>query len=141
MVQEFRIPDVLTHNYLLNALCKSSDLGRAEWFVREMLCQGPSPTCATYNTLMNGYCLVNKADEALDLFSTMTSHRKRPNRVSCNIPVHALCQKGLLEDARELLDKILGNDNEWETSKLITSTILMDVYFKTGNRFEAHLLE
>ncbi|KAL0372041.1 UNVERIFIED_CONTAM: Pentatricopeptide repeat-containing protein [Sesamum calycinum] len=137
MVQQFRIPDVLTHNYLLNGLCKSGDLGRAEWLVKEMLRHGPSPTCATYNTLMSGYCLVNKVDKALDLFSTMADHGIRPNRVSCNILVHTLCQKGLLEDARKLLEKILEDGSDGETSDLITSTILTDGYFKTGNMVEA----
>ncbi|XP_011078871.1 pentatricopeptide repeat-containing protein At5g24830 isoform X2 [Sesamum indicum] len=137
MVQQLRIPDVLTHNYLLNGLCKSGDLGRAEWLVKEMLHHGPSPTCATYNTLMSGYCLVNKVDKALDLFSTMADHGIRPNRVSCNILVHTLCQKGLLEDARKLLEKILEDGSDGKTSDLITSTILMDGYFKTGNMAEA----
>ncbi|KAI3473025.1 hypothetical protein Pfo_030108, partial [Paulownia fortunei] len=85
ILPDFHEMGYLTRNYLLNALCKSGDLGRAEWLVREMLCQGPSRTCATYNTLTNGYCLVNKMDEALDLFSTMASHGIRPNRVLCNI--------------------------------------------------------
>ncbi|KAK4491043.1 hypothetical protein RD792_001764 [Penstemon davidsonii] len=137
LVQQFRIPDLLTHNCLLNALCKSGDLAGAERLVRNMLYQGPSPTCATYNTLMNGYCLVNEVDKALDLFSTMTNHKIRPNRVSCNILVHALCQKGLLENARKLLEEILGDNNDGETSDLITTTILMDGYFKNGNSAEA----
>ncbi|KAK6129742.1 hypothetical protein DH2020_036504 [Rehmannia glutinosa] len=137
VVQQHGVPDVVTHNYLLNAHCKSGYLGRAEWLVKEMLCHGPSPTCATYNTLMKGYCLVNKVGKALDLFSTMANHGIRPNRVSCNILVHALCQKGLLEDSKRLLEKILDDNNDGETSNLITTTILMDGYFKTGNMVEA----
>ncbi|XP_073303006.1 uncharacterized protein [Primulina huaijiensis] len=139
MVEHLRLPDIVTHNYLLNALslCKSGDLGKAEWLVREMIFQGPFPTCATFNTLLKGYCLVNKVDKALDLFYTMDNHGIRPNRVSCNILVHDLCQKGLLEDARKLLEKILGDDNDGETSELIHSTILMDGYFKTEKTLEA----
>ncbi|KAL8499423.1 hypothetical protein ACS0TY_022408 [Phlomoides rotata] len=132
-VQQLRIPDVITHNYLLNALCKSGDMGMAEWLVEEMFRQGPPPTCATYNTLLKGYCLLDDMDKALDVFCTMAYCGIRPNRVSCNILVHALCQKGLLSSARNLLEKILDDNNDGETSNLITSTILMDGHFKSGD--------
>ncbi|XP_057810372.1 pentatricopeptide repeat-containing protein At5g24830 isoform X2 [Salvia miltiorrhiza] len=137
VVQQLRIPDVLTHNYLLNALCKSGDLERAEWLVNEMLAHGPRPSCATYNTLMSGYCLVNQVDTALDVFSTMVNRGVRPNRVSCNILVHSLCRKGLLQDATKLLEKILDDNNDGGTSKLIASTILMDGHIKGGSMVEA----
>ncbi|KAL1557414.1 pentatricopeptide repeat-containing protein-like isoform X1 [Salvia divinorum] len=91
LVQQLRIPDVLTHNYLMNALCKSRDLERAEWLVNEMLAHGPRPSCATYNTLMSGYCLVNIVNGAIDVFATMANYVVKPNRVSCNILVHTLC--------------------------------------------------
>ena len=56
-----------------------------------------------------------------------------PNRVTCNITVHALCKKGLLEDSRKLLMEILGDTHRKDTSNLITSTILMGGSFNNGH--------
>ncbi|KAF5954970.1 hypothetical protein HYC85_007826 [Camellia sinensis] len=133
MIRNGVIPDVLTHNYLLNGLCKTGELEKANWLVSEMLYCGTSPNCATYNTLMKGYCLINNVDRALDVFSTMANSGVTPNRVSCNILVHALCKKGLLEDARKLLKEILDENCDKGRSNLITSTILMDGHFKNGD--------
>ncbi|XP_028076171.1 pentatricopeptide repeat-containing protein At5g24830-like [Camellia sinensis] len=96
-----------------------------------------SPNCATYNTLMKGYCLNNNVDRALDVFSTMANSGVMPNRVSCNILVHALCKKGLSEDARKLLQEKLDKNCDKERSILITSTILMDGHFKNGDTLQA----
>ncbi|KAM7459639.1 hypothetical protein LguiA_036633 [Lonicera macranthoides] len=40
----------------MNGLCKSDDLEKADWLVRDMLYRGPSPSCVIYNTLMKGDC-------------------------------------------------------------------------------------
>ncbi|XP_017234031.1 pentatricopeptide repeat-containing protein At5g24830 isoform X2 [Daucus carota subsp. sativus] len=106
MLQNFLVPDVLTHNYLVNGFCKSGDLETAKWIIIGMICRGPSPNCATYNTLMVGYCASNDLDKALDLPSTMNTCAIRPNRVTCNILVHALCNKGLLGEATKLLEQV-----------------------------------
>ncbi|KAI8561572.1 hypothetical protein RHMOL_Rhmol04G0350700 [Rhododendron molle] len=141
MIHNDLVPDIITHNYIVNALCKAGELKKADWLVSEMLYWGPSPTCATYNTLMKGYCLVDNVDRALDLFSTMGNRGVLPNRVTCNVLVHALCKKGLLEDAVKLLEEILvDNCFDKERSNLITSTILMDGYFKSGDTMQALVL-
>ncbi|KAG5554944.1 hypothetical protein RHGRI_012485 [Rhododendron griersonianum] len=141
MIHNDLVPDIITHNYIVNALCKAGELKKADWLVSEMLYWGPSPTCATYNTLMKGYCLVDNVDRALDLFSTMGNRGVLPNRVTCNVLVHALCKKGLLEDAVKLLEEILvDNCFDKERSNLITSTILMDGYFKSGDTMQALFL-
>ena len=92
-----------------------------------MLYCGPSPNCATYNTLMKGYCLINNVDRALDVFSAMVNSGVMPNRVSCNILVHALCKKGLLEDARKLLKGKLDENCDKGRSNVIHSTVLLSL--------------
>ncbi|CAN6681846.1 unnamed protein product [Malus baccata var. baccata] len=119
------VPDVLTHNYLLNRLCKTDV---------EM---GPPPNCATYNTFIKGYCLLDDVDKALYLFSTMSNIGISPNRVTCNILVHALCKRGLMENVKKVLNKILDDDYDKTPSDLITSTTLMDGYLKNGNMAQA----
>lgn len=137
MIQKGVIPDVLTHNYLVNGLCKAGDLEKADNLVREMLEIGPSPNCATFNTFIKGYCLNNNVDKALYLFSTMANSGIGPNKVTYNILIHALCKKGLLKDARKLLEMILDDDCGKETSDIITSTIFMDGCLKKGDMVQA----
>ncbi|KAF2304569.1 hypothetical protein GH714_033645 [Hevea brasiliensis] len=137
MVQKGFVPDVITHNYLVNGLCKTGDLGSADWLIREMLEMGPSPNCATYNTFIKGYCLINDVDKALFIFATMNNNGIRPNRVTFNILVHALCKRGLLENAKKLLSEILEDYDEKKISDLITSTILMDGCMKNGDIVQA----
>ncbi|KAK9207704.1 hypothetical protein WN944_000050 [Citrus x changshan-huyou] len=137
MIQKGTVPDVLTHNYLVNGLCKIGDLEKADHVIREMSEMRPSPNCATYNAFITGYCRVNELDKALHLFSTMANNGIRPNRVTHNILVHALCKKGLLGDAVKFLGEVLADDDGKATSDVITSTILMDSYFKNGDKFQA----
>ncbi|XP_024930951.3 pentatricopeptide repeat-containing protein At5g24830 isoform X2 [Ziziphus jujuba] len=138
LMQKGVVFDVFTHNYLINGLCKTGDLDKADELIKEMSEQGPSPNCATYNTFINGYCLINNVDKVLDLFSTMANKGIKPNRVTCNILVHALCKKGHLEDAKKHLEEILDDDNDKTASdKIISSTILMDGYFKNGKMVQA----
>lgn len=128
------IPDVITHNHLINGFCKVGAIEKAEWLIRQMSYCGPSPNCATYNTLMKGYCALHDIDKAMDLWSTMRDNgdnKVKPNIVTFNIIVHAMCRKGkLYDEARVLLLRLTDEDSE---KNLVSSTILMDNYFKNGN--------
>ncbi|KAI4332998.1 hypothetical protein L6164_017856 [Bauhinia variegata] len=134
MMQNSVLPDVFTHNHLINGLCRIGLTEKADWLIREMIELGPSPNRVTYNTLIKGYCRINNIDKALYLFSTMENVGIQPNRVTCNTLVHALCNKGLLKEANKLLEEILNDDDDDENlPDLVTSTILMDGYFKNGS--------
>ncbi|KAB5513722.1 hypothetical protein DKX38_027628 [Salix brachista] len=136
MIQKGFVPDVLTHNYMVNGLCNMRKLEKADWLIREMLDKGPSPNCATYNTFIKGYCLLDNVDKALHLFSSMANSGTKPNRVTFNTLLHALCKKDLLTEGKKLLGKILDDDKK-AASNVITSTILMDGSIKSGDMVEA----
>ncbi|KAK7405512.1 hypothetical protein VNO78_06879 [Psophocarpus tetragonolobus] len=126
MVQKGVMPYVFMHNHIVNGLCKIDFLERADLVVKEMLEFGPRPNCATYITLIKGYCVVNGVDRALYLFSTMAYAGIMPNRVTCSILVHALCEKGLLIEAKRMFKEVLKDDDEKDIPDLVTSTIFMD---------------
>ncbi|XP_045821536.1 pentatricopeptide repeat-containing protein At5g24830 [Trifolium pratense] len=133
MVQKGILPDVYTHNHIVNRLCKTGFMEKADCLFRHMLESGPRPNCATYNTLIKGYCALNSIEKALDLFSTMSNAGIQPNRVTYNILVHALlCEKGHLKKARKMREDILNDDNDEDKPDLVSSTIFMDDYFKNG---------
>ncbi|KAI9074225.1 hypothetical protein K1719_043790 [Acacia pycnantha] len=137
MVHKGFLPDVFTHNHLVNRLCKMGLMEKADWLIKQMSELGPSPNCATYNTFIKGYCLTNNLDKALHLFSTMACAGIQPNKVTCNILVHALCGKGLLKEAKILFEKILDDDDGEAKPDLVTSTIFMDYHFKNGAMIKA----
>ncbi|KAI9110394.1 hypothetical protein K1719_018554 [Acacia pycnantha] len=106
-------------------------------YIKQILELRPSPNCATYNTFIKAYCLDNNLDKALYLFSTMVHGGIQPNRVTCNVLVHALCGKGLLKEAKMLFEKILNDEDGEGIPDLVTSTISMDHHFKNGASVQA----
>ncbi|XP_057453658.1 pentatricopeptide repeat-containing protein At5g24830 isoform X2 [Lotus japonicus] len=139
MVQKGFLPDVFTHNHIVNGLCKVGLMEKAhDWLVREMLEFGPLPNLVTYNTLIKGYCTVNSVDKALYLYSSMADTGIQPNRVTCNILVHALCENGHLKEAKKMLEEILNDDKD--IPDLVTSTVFMDHYFKNREFIQAFSL-
>ncbi|KAI6694030.1 hypothetical protein NL676_021740 [Syzygium grande] len=137
MIQHGAVPDIVSHNYLLSGLCRSGNLEKAGFLFADMLKMGPFPNCVSFNSYIRGYCRTNNMDNALHLLSSMMSCGVQPNSITCNILAHALCKRGLLEEARKLLGQLVSEDNDKATLDLITSTILMDGYFKNGNVLEA----
>ncbi|XP_071699993.1 uncharacterized protein [Rutidosis leptorrhynchoides] len=123
------IPDVVTHNYLINGLCKVGELEKAEWLVREMSSRGPSPNSATYNILLKGYCTINDIYKARDLVSSMIVDGKE-NMVTSNIIIHHYCKKGRITEARSLLMKLTDENSK---KNLVASTTIMDSYLKNGD--------
>ncbi|CAN8300677.1 unnamed protein product [Cochlearia groenlandica] len=138
----FVIPGLVTHNHLLNGLCKAGLVDKADVLLREMWEMGPCPNSVSYNTFIKGLCSVNNVDKALYLFSTLEGkYGIKPNRVTCNIIVHALCQKGLIgssNNSTKLFEEILdGSQGKSAPLDIVTCTILMDRYFKNGNVVQA----
>ena len=37
MIQKSVIPDIITHNYLINSFCKTGNLDKAEWLIKEVI--------------------------------------------------------------------------------------------------------
>ncbi|XVE84087.1 hypothetical protein DITRI_Ditri16bG0141100 [Diplodiscus trichospermus] len=111
MIKKGVVLDVLTHNYILNGLCKIGEMEKADCLFREMLEIGPPPNLVTYNTFIKGCCLSNDVDKALHIFFTMTGRNITPNRDTCSILVHRLCKRHLLGDARKLLGKNFTADD------------------------------
>ncbi|XP_020273497.1 pentatricopeptide repeat-containing protein At5g24830-like isoform X1 [Asparagus officinalis] len=130
------VPDLYTHNFLMNGLCKMGDLLTATFLLERMAGVGVFPNTVTYNTLIEGYCRWDHLDKALDLVSSMSQSGISPDIVTCNILVHALCTKGLQEEIHTgKLAEIL--EEHFEESNVITSTILMDGCCRQGDIIQA----
>ncbi|KAI4368481.1 hypothetical protein MLD38_017035 [Melastoma candidum] len=123
--------------HILGALCVEGKLGAA-WQMRESMMQsGIIPSVLCHNHLLSGLCRYGYLDMALHIFSSMVNDNIRPNRATCNILVHAFCRKGFLEDAWMLLRKIMNEDCNQVPPNIISSTIMMDGYFKNGDVIRA----
>ncbi|RDX72013.1 Pentatricopeptide repeat-containing protein, mitochondrial, partial [Mucuna pruriens] len=106
VAQRIRFDDVL-YGTLINGLCKSKTGKRraAIQLLQKMEGQLVKPNLVMYNTvvhgqrkevtsLLNGYCLNNKVDEARELFNVMI------------VRVDGLCKSGGISDAWKLVDEM-----------------------------------
>lgn len=57
-----------------------------------MVQRGEVPDMFTYNTLMDGFCLVGRFEEANVLFDSMASKGCEPNAVSYNVLKNGYCK-------------------------------------------------
>ncbi|KAF4352083.1 hypothetical protein G4B88_002190 [Cannabis sativa] len=102
---QFR-PNLLTCNTLLNALVRfpsTHTISMSQGIFKDMIKLGVSPNVNTFNILMRGYCFENKFKDAFELLSKMSEFNCLPDNVSYNTLLDALCKKGQLTEARNLL--------------------------------------
>ncbi|KHN27336.1 Pentatricopeptide repeat-containing protein [Glycine soja] len=124
----------------IRRLCLDGKLEAAVWLQGKMVQKGVVPDVFTHNHIVNGLCKMvfrTRRIWALYLFSTMAYAGILPNWVTCSILVCALCEKGLLMEAKSMPVEILKDDDEKGIPDLVTSSIFMDSYFKNGAIIQA----
>lgn len=65
----------------LDALCKRGMTNEAKCIFDSMIEMAVEPDEVTYKSLINGYCLQNKMDDAAITFYLMTARKCNPNVV------------------------------------------------------------
>ncbi|XP_020968722.1 pentatricopeptide repeat-containing protein At5g24830 isoform X6 [Arachis ipaensis] len=121
MVQKGLIPDVFTHNHIVNGLCRTGLAEKADWFIREMLEFGAA-------------CSLGRLGLALELHDEMVRRGCKPDIITYTELVRGFCIRGDLKEAEELCAKILKsgllNDH-------VPVQILFSTYCKRKRLFEA----
>jgi pentatricopeptide repeat domain-containing protein 1 len=104
-------PDSIFFNALINAFVEANRMGEAIntfWKMRHY--SGCLPTTSTFNTLIKGYGIVGKPEEAQRVFDMMGAQgsvvRRRPNLTTYNILVKAWCDQRKLEEAWSIMVKM-----------------------------------
>ncbi|XP_057512861.1 pentatricopeptide repeat-containing protein At1g11710, mitochondrial-like [Actinidia eriantha] len=106
-------PNSVTYNCLINGYCKLERLAIAEVVKKAYIEKAKLLVDAldndglldaiTHNTLLNGFCISGKIDEALDLISKMRKNENLVNMVTYNIMINFLCNYGFSQQAREVM--------------------------------------
>ncbi|CAK9148117.1 unnamed protein product [Ilex paraguariensis] len=98
-------PDSVTYNTLISYFSETGDFRTAHTLMRRMVKDGLVPTVVTYGTLIHAYCLVGNLDEAMKIFTDMSSaSRVSPNTVIYNNLIDSLCKNKKVEVALSLMD-------------------------------------
>ncbi|WVZ78119.1 hypothetical protein U9M48_025881 [Paspalum notatum var. saurae] len=101
------VPDLISYNSLLSALCRAGDLATARKLFDGMRVSGEGdafPNVVTYTTMIKAYCAKGLADEALALFNTMVADGVPPNRITYNTMLQGFCEAGRMELVKEVFE-------------------------------------
>ncbi|VFQ68955.1 unnamed protein product [Cuscuta campestris] len=116
------VPNVLTFNLIVKAMCKLGMVDKAVDVFREMPEWECNPDVYTYCTLMDGLCKADRIEEAVSLLDEMQTEGCFPTPPTFNVLINGLCKKGDLVRAAKLVDNMFlkgGVPNEVTYNTLI----------------------
>ncbi|XP_020262243.1 pentatricopeptide repeat-containing protein At1g09820-like [Asparagus officinalis] len=99
-------PNSITFNTMINGLCKSGKLTKAEDMIKDMKAWGVSPNVVTYNTLIDGYCKRGKMYRADGLVKEMVGFGILPNSVTFNVLIDGYCKDGNLKGGLKFFEEM-----------------------------------
>ncbi|XP_020598922.1 pentatricopeptide repeat-containing protein At4g20770 [Phalaenopsis equestris] len=119
-------PDEVTYISMLSACVKSGDTETA----RKMFDKIKSPSVASYNAILSGYCQNEDHQEAIELFREMKFSNLEPNRTTLAIILSSCSGMGVFELGKQVhgaaMRVILHED-------MFVSSGLVDMYSKCGD--------
>jgi pentatricopeptide repeat protein len=68
----------------------------------EMMRNNYSPSHRTCNTIIKGFCINGRLDDAINMLDFMIENDMDPNAISYNILLKEFCKEDRMEDARKL---------------------------------------
>jgi pentatricopeptide repeat protein len=104
MVREKIAFSVVTYTVLFDACAQSGDMDRAPALLTEMPTKGIEPNLVTYSTILKGYCMANRMEDAFDLMTGMTQTTKMlPDKIMYNHLFEGCARQGLFARGMNLL--------------------------------------
>jgi pentatricopeptide repeat protein len=64
-----------------------------------MIQRGIEPNTVTYNSLIDGYCMQNKMDDAVKAFNMMVERCCSPDMFNHNILINGCCKNKRIDEA------------------------------------------
>ena len=86
--------DIVAYNVLLSSLFKDCRFEEAMNNFQELITRSPEPDVVTYNTVICGYCFLDKLKKAIQLCETLSDRPFRFTAITFTILIDALCGKG-----------------------------------------------
>ncbi|XP_059642831.1 pentatricopeptide repeat-containing protein At2g38420, mitochondrial [Cornus florida] len=103
-------PNMITYNILLEGFCKVGELAKAKKLVREMELKGMQQNAWTCGIMIRGLVRIGEFDEACSWLRKMLEECCIPHSSTIDEIVCGLCQRGLVCNAMELLEEMVGKD-------------------------------
>ncbi|KAI3468080.1 hypothetical protein Pfo_024743 [Paulownia fortunei] len=86
-------PNVLTYNVLINGLCLNGDVDKARRMMSRMRLRGVRDNIATHTSLLKGYCIARRSDEAIKHFKEMVNLGMSLDGKSYAVIVNEYCKE------------------------------------------------
>ncbi|KAL5224445.1 hypothetical protein ABZP36_011084 [Zizania latifolia] len=127
-------PGRASHNVLLHALVKNSELAAARQLLDEMankrMKHRPAPDIVSYNTVLAGYSAQDDGEGFEKLLKEINARKLVPNVVTFNYRIQWFAKKGETFKGEELLDVMESKD---VAPNYLTFNALVQGYCKEGN--------
>ncbi|XP_023528281.1 pentatricopeptide repeat-containing protein At3g09650, chloroplastic [Cucurbita pepo subsp. pepo] len=103
-------PDVVSYNILIDGCILVDDSAGALGFFNEMRSKGIAPTKVSYTTLMKAFAQSGQPKLARKVFDEMLNDpRVKADIVAWNMLIEGYCRLGLIEEAKQLVQKMKEN--------------------------------
>ncbi|KAG0486941.1 hypothetical protein HPP92_009036 [Vanilla planifolia] len=116
------LPNNVTYNVLIEALCRNGEFGEVDKVLRDCKQNGWKPDEITYSIYMNGLCKWGRVDDAFQQLDVMLSEGVLPNAVTVNILLDCLCRASMTWKAKCLLEK--SAELEWDADVINYNTVM-----------------
>ncbi|KAA0044036.1 pentatricopeptide repeat-containing protein [Cucumis melo var. makuwa] len=103
-------PDVVSYNIMIDGSILVDDSAGALGFFNEMRSKGIAPTKVSYTTLMKAFAQSGQPKLARKVFDEMLNDpRVKVDIVAWNMLIEGYCRLGLIEEAKQLIQKMKEN--------------------------------
>ncbi|CAI8612639.1 unnamed protein product [Vicia faba] len=128
------LPNVVSCNVLLKALCKGNEVEVAVRVLDEMPGMGLVPNVVSYTTVLGGYAWRGDMDGAMTVFREILDRGWDPDVTSYTVLVDGFCRLGKLLDAIRVMDVMEENGVE---PNEVTYGVMIQAYCKEKRSGEA----
>lgn len=96
-------PDTVTHNILVDGLCRAKQVNKGREVLRRLQRDGVClPNVVTYTSVISGYCKAGRMDDAIAVYSDMIDYGTAPNAVTYNVLINGYGKAGDMESAENV---------------------------------------
>ncbi|XP_055962134.1 pentatricopeptide repeat-containing protein At1g12620-like isoform X2 [Mercurialis annua] len=130
-------PDCSLYDISVAGLCWAGKLDEAMECLEDLLEKGIPLSVIAFNSVISAYSMAGFEENAHKAYKVMAMFDVLPSSSTCSSLLLGLSKKGRLQEARNLLYKMLEKD--FPINK-VAYTVLLDGYFKVGDTAGAHSL-
>ncbi|PIA58414.1 hypothetical protein AQUCO_00500381v1 [Aquilegia coerulea] len=124
------VPNVVTYNIVIQALCGTGSFDSAESMLGEMESNEVTPSLITFNTIMHGFYYNERFSDGERIWARMENSGIAPDIVSYNGKMQGLLNGGKISEAVELFEELQSRKLK---PNLITYNFLIKAYCNDGN--------